>query len=223
MPLFGTVHLCWLIAIAAAAVTLAWLCRRRKVSVCTVRLALGYGIAGNEIVWWVFRYAHEGVHLTNLPFQLCDLAVWLTVAACLTAIPVIVEIAYFVGVAGPGMALLTPDLWTPWSSYPAIYFFIAHGAVLVACIVLTFGKVVEMRRGAVWRAFGAVAVFAAVIGAFDGMTGANYMYLCRKPASESLLTFLGPWPWYLAGGLLVALALFWLLWLPFRSGARAYR
>jgi len=218
MALFGTVHLCWLTGIAGVAIALSLLCRRKQAA-RAVRLVLGYGIAANELVWWVFRYSHEGIRLTNLPLQLCDLAVWLTVAACLTANPLIVEMAYFIGVAGPGMALLTPDLWSPWPSYPAIYFFVAHGAVLIACIVLPFGKIVEMRPGAAWRAFGAVAVFAALVGAFDAITGANYMYLCRKPASESLLSFFGPWPVYLGGGLVSALLLFWLLSLPFRTSA----
>ena len=35
----------------------------------------------------------------------------MTVAACLTLKPWIVEFDYFAGMAGAGMALLTPDLW----------------------------------------------------------------------------------------------------------------
>lgn len=216
MRLFGPAHLSLLIATIGAAATLSWLCRRRKVTARTVSLALGSGIAVNELVWWVFRYAHEGIHTANLPLQLCDLTVWMTVLACLTTIPAAVEFAYFAGVAGSGMAILTPDLWTPWPSYPAIYFFLAHGGVLVACSVLTFGRVAAIRRGAVWRTFGILAAYAAIIGAFNAISGANYMYLCRKPANPSLLDLLGPWPLYLGGGAAVALLLFWLLWLPVR-------
>lgn len=216
MPLFGPVHLSLLIGIVGAAVILSWLCRGTKVPVRTVRLALGCGLAGNELIWWVFRYSHEGVHVANLPLQLCDLTVWMTVLACLTLIPAVVEFAYFAGVAGSAMALLTPDLWTPWPSYPAIYFFTAHGAVLIACAVLTFGRIAELRRGAVWRAFGILAAYAVVVGAFNAAFGANYMYLCRKPVNPSLLDLLGPWPVYLGGGAVIGLMLFWVLWLPLR-------
>ena len=220
MPLFGPVHLALILTIVGMAATLSWLSRERKLPTRTVRLVLGYAIAANELVWWVFRYSHEGVHATNLPLQLCDLTVWMTVLACLTKIPAVVEFTYFAGVAGSGMAVLTPDLWTPWPSYPAIYFFVAHGGVLVACSVLTFGRVAELRRGAVWRAFGILAVYAALIGALDAIFGANYMYLCRKPLNPSLLDWLGPWPWYLGGGAAIGLLLFWALWLPARSAAR---
>lgn len=216
MPLFGAVHLLLLVGTAGAAITLSWLCRVRKLSGRAVRLVLGCGLAGNELIWWVFRYSHEGVHVGNLPLQLCDLTVWMTVLACLTAIPVVVEFAYFAGVAGSAMALLTPDLWTPWPSYPAVYFFLAHGGVLVACAALTFGKLAAIRAGAVWRAFGILAAYAIAIGAFNAIFGTNYMYLCRKPANPSLLDMLGPWPVYLAGGAVVGWALFWLLWLPVR-------
>jgi hypothetical integral membrane protein (TIGR02206 family) len=196
------------------------LCRKRKLPERTVRLVFACGIAANELVWWVFRYSHEGVRLTNLPLQLCDLTVWMTVLACFTKIPVIVEFTYFAGVLGSGMAVLTPDLWAPWPCYPAIYFFVAHGSVLVACCVLIFGKIAELREGAVWRAFSILVVYAVIIGAFDAIFGANYMYLRRKPANPSLLDWFDSWPWYLFGGAVVGWLLFWALWLPVRSAAQ---
>jgi hypothetical protein len=118
-------------------------------------------------VWWCFRYSHEGVHLTNLPFQLCDLTLWTTVVACLTARPVFVEFSYFAGFAGSGMALLTPDLWTPWPTYPAIYFFLVHGGIIVAGAVLAFGKAGALGPAAIWRAFGLLVAYALVVGAFN--------------------------------------------------------
>ena len=219
MRLLGPLHLALLAAIAAAAVGLAVLCRGRPQAAHPVRLALGWGLAGNELVWWGFRYSHEGVHLANLPLQLCDLAVWLSVFACLRVIPWVVEFAYFAGLAGAGMALLTPDLWSPWPTYPAIYFFLAHGGIVIAVAVLVFGRICPLRRGAVWRAYGLLLGWAAITGGFNLLAKTDYMYLCRKPASASALNILGPWPVYLFTAAAVALALFWLLYLAARPGA----
>jgi uncharacterized membrane protein YwaF len=46
------------------------------------------------------------------------------------------------------------------------------------------------------------------------------MYLARLPGHVSLLSFLGPWPWYVVNATGVALALLLLLDTPFRR-ARA--
>jgi len=216
MRLFGPLHLALLAAIAVWSVVLSLLCRRQQIPARATRLALGCGLALNEVIWWVFRYSHEGIHLSNLPLQLCDLSVWMAVLASLTLAPLLVELAYFAGLAGAGMAILTPDLWSPWPSYPAIYFFLAHGGIVIAVAVLVFGGIAPLRPGAVWRAFGLLLAYAALVGAFNAIFGTNYMYLCRKPANASLLDALGPWPAYLVAAAAVALALLWLLWIPAR-------
>jgi hypothetical integral membrane protein (TIGR02206 family) len=224
VPLFGYAHISLLIGIAGAAVLLSTLCRRGRGYPGgfsrAVRLALGFGLAGNELIWWAFRYSHEGVHLANLPLQLCDLTVWSTVWACLKPVPIVVELSYFAGLAGAGMALLTPDLWSPWPSYPAVYFFIAHGGVVVAVAVLVFGGAAPLSRRTPWRSFGLLLGYTAAVGGLNAVLGTNYMYLCRKPKNASLLDVFGPWPMYLVGGAATALALFWLLWLPIHSTMR---
>lgn len=216
MRLFGPLHLALLAAILAAGFLLVMLCRRVVAARRMVRLLLGAGLALNELGWWAFRYSHEGLHLRNLPLQLCDVTLWMTVAACLTLAPALVEFAYFAGLAGAAMALITPDLWSPWPSYPAVYFFVAHGGIAIGIAALVFGGIAPLREGAVWRAFGMLLAYAAVLGAFNAVCGANFMYLCRKPANPSLLTLFGPWPLYLVGGAALGLGLFWLLWLPVR-------
>jgi hypothetical integral membrane protein (TIGR02206 family) len=220
VKLFGPLHLALLAGIALAGLLLAALCRRVERARRPVRLVLGLGLAVNELVWWCFRYSHEGVHLWNLPLQLCDVSLWTTSLACVTLAPALVEFAYFAGFTGAAMALLTPDLWAPWPEYPAIYFFVAHAGIVWGVAVLVMGRVAPLRRGAVWRAFGMLLAYAALAGAFNAISGANYMYLCRKPANPSLLDVMGPWPVYLVGGAAAGLALFWLLWLPVRPRQR---
>ena len=220
MKLFGPLHLALLAGIALAGLLLAALCRRVERARRPVRLVLGLGLAVNELVWWCFRYSHEGVHLWNLPLQLCDVSLWTTSLACVTLAPALVEFAYFAGFTGAAMALLTPDLWAPWPEYPAIYFFVAHAGIVWGVAVLVMGRVAPLRRGAVWRAFGMLLAYAALAGSFNAISGANYMYLCRKPANPSLLDVMGPWPVYLVGGAAAGLALFWLLWLPVRPRQR---
>ena len=100
MRLFGWVHAGLLLAIVLAAALLAFRSRRQRLPWSRVRLVLGYGLAANELIWWIFRYSHEGIHLTNLPLQLCDVTLWVTILACLTAAPLAIEFAYFAGMAG---------------------------------------------------------------------------------------------------------------------------
>jgi hypothetical integral membrane protein (TIGR02206 family) len=202
-----------LVFIATLAAVLSWLCRSRRISGRATRLALGYLLLVNELVWWVFRYSREGIHLPNLPLQLCDLTLWATVAICLFPRRTLLELSYFAGLAGAGMALLTPDLLWPWPSYPAIYFFLAHGGLVIANLVLVYGGIVPLAPGAPWRAFAMLVAYSAAMGVFDALSGANYMYLCRKPHDATLLNVLGPWPIYVVPCLALALGLYWLLWL----------
>ena len=213
-----SIHILLLAGIALFAILLCGVCRSGPRRATTVRLALGSAIAVNEVIWWAFRYWHEGIRATNLPLQLCDVTLWAVVFGCLMPLPIVVEFAYFAGMAGASMALLTPDLWSPWPSYPAVYFFVAHGGIIIGATILVFGRICPLRRNAMWRAFAILIGYAALVGAMNALLGTNYMYLCRKPGGGSLLNLLGPWPVYLVGGAAAALALFALLWIPVRTG-----
>ncbi len=217
MKLLGPLHLSLLAVIGVFAFALSLLCRREIVPLRAARHTLGALLALNEIIWWIWRYSREGIRVGNLPLQLCDMAVWLAVASAFTDASPTLELAYFVGMTGAAMALLTPDLYSPWPSYPAIYFFLAHGGIVIAIAVTIFGGRTKFPRRAIWRSLGFLLLYAAIVGVFDRISGANYMYLLRKPASASLLNAMGPWPWYIFSAAGLALVLFWLLWLPVRK------
>ncbi|MGA2926722.1 MAG: hypothetical protein ABSG43_12130, partial [Solirubrobacteraceae bacterium] len=95
-------------------------------------------------------------------------------------------------------------------SFPSVFYFTYFtyhvGAVVAACL-LVFGCRLYPRPGAVWRVVAITLAFTAVAGAGDLLTGGNYMYLRFKPAHASLLNLFGPWPWYIAGGIAIAIGL----------------
>jgi hypothetical integral membrane protein (TIGR02206 family) len=94
-------------------------------------------------------------------------------------------------------------------------FFVTHGGVVITAVFLAFGLRLTPRRGSVIRALLLTNAFALVAAFASLVTGGNYMFLCRPPPQGSLLDHMGPWPWYIAAGEVLALGLFALLALPF--------
>jgi hypothetical integral membrane protein (TIGR02206 family) len=206
---YGLFHVAWIVGIICASITLSLLCRRNVVPRQVIRAALTCLLVGGELL----RYRTADIRFpSTLPLNLCNVTTWVAVIACLSLSPRVVEFAYFAGLSGAGMALLTPD---SSAALPAA-FFLNHGAIILSGSALVFGRIATLRRGAVWRAYGCLLLYMAFIGLFDWKYHVNYSFLCAKPAATTLLTFLGPWPYYLVGAGAVGLVLFWLLWLPVR-------
>jgi hypothetical integral membrane protein (TIGR02206 family) len=205
-----------LAAVALSAVALGVAARRWPGTWLRV---LAVVLVVDEVSWWVFVAAGgvPGSELAySLPLQLCDVAIFVAAAALWTRRQLLVEVTYFWGLAGTVQALLTPDLPEHFPSYPYFQYYIAHGGVVCAALLLVVG----MRRhprpwAAVWVMALTIA-YAALVGALDAVTGANYMYLREKPPAPTLLDLLGPWPLYILAGTGLAVILFAILDAPFR-------
>jgi len=205
-----------LAAIAAATVLLVIAGRRRPGSWLRV---LALVLVVDELSWWIFLGAggQPGITLAySLPLQLCDVAIFIAAAALWTRHRLLVEVTYFWGLAGTIQALLTPDLPQHFPSYPYFQYYIAHGGVVAAALVLVVGLRLRPRPWAVVRVAGITVAYAALVAAVDAVAGANYMYLRAKPPSPTLLDALGPWPWYVLAAGLIGFGLFAVLDAPFR-------
>ncbi|MBI3680625.1 MAG: TIGR02206 family membrane protein [Acidobacteria bacterium] len=209
--LFGPTH--WLILLTIPA--LPWLVARIA-NPRLARLAMGTFLLLNELGWYGYKlYKGWFQFPSGLPLQLCDLTLWLTVVAALTLNPAAFEFAFFTGLVGAGMAVLTPDLWEPFPSYGTVYFFLAHGGVISSLLYLWWSGQTRPQPGCVRRSMALLNIYGVAIGIFNAVFGANYMYLCRKPQNPSLLDYMGPWPLYILAGEALALIFFTALWLPF--------
>ena len=177
-----------------------------------------------EVSWWVYLLAGgvPGSQLAySLPLQLCDAAIFVTAAALWTRRQLLVEVTYFWGLAGTIQALLTPDLPQHFPSYPYFQYYIAHGGVVAAALVLVVGLRIFPEHLA--RVIGFTIGYTALVGLIDAVTGANYMYLRAKPPTPTLLDVLGPWPVYILAATAIALGLFALLDAPFRFRRGGFR
>jgi len=178
-------------------------------------------ILANEAAWWVWLGAQGTWSLSYaLPLQLCDVAAVVSAAALWFRKPLLVELTYFWGLAGTANGLITPDITDHFPSFLFMQYFIGHGTIVAAALLLVIGLRMAPRAGAVVRVFGLTFGLLVLDAGANFVTGGNYLYLRHAPGAHSLLDVLGPWPWYIAGAAALALVLFALLDLPFAVGRR---
>ena len=209
MRQFSDAHLAALAVLSIAVGLSVWAPRRhpgpwivpagRTLALVILAAWAGEYVADVVLGTWAVRY--------SLPLQLTDVVSVVSILALWTRRPRLVELVYFWSLTASLQALLTPDLT---NSFPSVYYFtyfVYHiGAVVAACF-LVLGCRLYPKPGAVWRVFATTLAFTAVAGLGDILTGGNYMYLRQKPAHNSLLNLMGPWPWYIVSTVALALAL----------------
>jgi hypothetical integral membrane protein (TIGR02206 family) len=221
LRLLGPTHLAILGAVVLVGAVLAFVQRRLRPEVRWLRMGVGSILLVETGLWYAYNASLGQLRFPDhLPLDLCDATLYLTIAALLTLSPAVYDVAYCWALAGTSMALLTPDLWERFPSLSTVQFFFAHGLVVAAVLFLMWSSLARPRRGAAVRAFVALNLFAAFDGAFDWIFRTNYMYLAAKPKNASLLSILGPWPFYLLAAEGVALVLFLLLCFPYRERAQ---
>ena len=218
--LFGAAHLAVLALVAAgAAAMLAFGRDRTDLTKKRLRAAFVTILVVNELLWHVWAFSTEQYLLKRmLPLHLCSLMVWVTVIALTTNNRRFFGLLYFLGVAGAAQALITPDAG-PFG-FPHFRFLqtmVSHAGVFLAGIYVVAVEAYRPTRATVWKVFAGLNVYALIVWIVNGLIGSNYLFVSGKPESASLLDFMPPWPWYLLILEGLALTLFFLLWLPFRT------
>ena len=191
VPLFGPIHLAILASVVLLGLVSAWIVRCKPQASGPVRWVFAIVSSILGLSWYLLRYAvlHSPLRW-DLPLQICDLALWITVAALLWPRQRLLELAYYWGLAGASMALVTPYLTAPLMSLSSITFFAGHG-MIVASVIFLLGTGQMRPSPGSWRfallVLNGLAIFDYF---FDRWSGANYMYLLRKPPITSLLSMM---------------------------------
>ena len=209
VQLFSDAHLAALGVTILAIAPLVWATRRHP-GRWTTRVA--WSLALVILASWAGEYLADVVAGTwtpryDLPVQLTDAVSVISILALVTRRMLLVELTFFWALTATLQALLTPDLSVSFPSPYYFCFFGYHAGALAAACFLVFGCRLYPRVGAIWRVYAATFVVALIAGLVNLLTDGNYMFLRAKPAHGSLLSLMGPWPWYLLSTAALALAL----------------
>jgi hypothetical integral membrane protein (TIGR02206 family) len=157
-----------------------------------------------------------------LPLHLCDIAAIIAGFALLTRRPILCALTYFWGLAATFQALLTPAITMGFPAWPFLTFFIQHFAIVAAALYLPLVEGWRPRQP-LWKGplevYKWSVIYLSLVMGVNHMLGTNFGFATRPPDNPSLIDHLGPWPWYLVSMQAIAVLLFFLLALPFKSSA----
>lgn len=245
VAVFSREHLAALAAIAVAAVVCVVLVRRtaptaagaavRRAVCWTLGAVLLAGAAASQVQQvldgsWSVQQA--------LPLHLCDIGLFVTAVAAFRAGrgmlsagrgQKLYELAYYWGIGGTVQALLTPDVIGTFPAASCIRYFVNHGSLVVAVLVMTLGLRMRPGRWSLPRVWLTTLALAVVVMGINGLInrfvgpGANYMYLCGPPVNPTLYDLFGPWPWALLTLVGVGTLILSLCYAPFWIADRVRR
>ena len=165
----------------------------------------------------------DGIDLNKdviFPLHLCDVAAITGFFALILKNRLCAEITYFFGLAGTLQALFTPSTCYDFPCVSYFSFFQLHSTVVITALYLPLALCWKPRRGSVMRVWFCGISYVIIVGTFDFITGANYGFFLEK-AEGSLMDILHPWPYYIIEMTVLALALFFILSVPFLRRAQS--
>jgi len=227
---FGASHVAVLALTAGLPIALAIIARsvRGRAFVRAVSFCFAALLVATWLVWYWLIAARGWVSAeTVLPMNLCDWATITTIAALVKPNQRSYELAWFWTLSGTLQALFTPELFYDFPDLRFIIFFAFHGGTIAAVLFLTLAGVARPWPSSLPRVVAWSLGYLALALAVNRLFGTNFGYLSAKPATASLLDYLGPWPIYVAA--LAGLGIFYVfaLYAPFfiadRFGTRRPR
>ena len=132
-------------------------------------------------------------------------------------------LVYYWGLLLTPQALLTPTLSADFPDPRFLAFWGTHLMIVWAAVYLTWG----LGLRPTWRGYASTLAITLVwlvsVFAFNELAGTNYGYVNDKPATASILDYLGPWPWYVAVEIVLVAIVWALMTLPWQSSHPADR
>ena len=226
--LFGDIHLITLGIILSMSLIFSFTARQYydKNTFAGFEKILGYLLIITELIKPFFLVEFGDYHFTNtVPLHLCHITSYATGLFLLTRDTRFFDFAYFWGMGGGTMALLTPDVEFTFPHIDFISLFSSHGLVFFTIIYIlvvirqyvTFSSLINAVKYAL-MALPFVYVLNLIIGGEEGYK-ANLWYLMERSEGASLMDFFPVFfqnpPFHMLIVIPLSIVIFLFLYLPF--------
>lgn len=153
----------------------------------------------------------------GLPLHLCDFSTFAAAAYLITKKRPFFVFAFFFGIAGAGMSILTPDTFYGFPYVGYIQNQIGHTVII---LVVSYAIIVEKERPYL-KDVHQVLFFASVLLVFMYLINyllgppANYWFLIEKPIGNNVTAFMRNEPFHIIDLYILAVIVCYLLYTPY--------
>lgn len=190
-----------------------------KKSAPTARSLFRYSIIFLLLVNQLMDFYREGLMSNNwkegLPLHLCDFSTIAVILYFITKNREFFVFAFFFGIAGGGMSILTPDTVYGFPYIGYIQSQIGHTMILMG---VSYAIIIDNQRPYMLDVLKALA-YATILLLFtyfvNYLLGTNYWFLVEKPVGDNIMSLMRSEPFHIFDLYLVAIVLCYLMYLPY--------
>jgi hypothetical integral membrane protein (TIGR02206 family) len=167
----------------------------------------------------VMDFYREGILINKwqegLPLHLCDFSTMAVILYFLTQKRDFFVFAFFFGIAGGGMSILTPDTVYGFPYIGYIQSQIGHTMIIMG---VAYAMVIDKQRPYLIDV-PKVLFYASVLLLFtyymNYILGTNYWFLAEKPIGDNIISFMRPEPFHIIDLYIAAIVICYAIYLPY--------
>tara|TARA_B100000035_G_scaffold56095_2_gene44392 strand:+ start:1933 stop:2565 length:633 start_codon:yes stop_codon:yes gene_type:complete len=166
-------------------------------------------------------FYREGYGIGNwklgLPLHLCDFSSASIIIYFFTKRREFFLFAFFAGISGAGMAILTPDVKYSFPHIDYLRHMIGHSMILLG---VAYAIVIDNQRPQlkdVHRVLGVLSVFLLLMYPINNLLGspANYWYVAEKPPGFNVTDLMRDAPYHMIDIYILTVIICYLIYLPY--------
>jgi len=166
-------------------------------------------------------FYREGYGIGNwklgLPLHLCDFSSASIIIYFFTKRREFFLFAFFAGISGAGMAILTPDVKYSFPHIDYLRHMIGHSMILLG---VAYAIVIDNQRPQlkdVHRVLGVLSVFLLLMYPINNLLGspANYWYVAEKPPGFNVTDLMRDAPYHMIDIYILTVVICYLIYLPY--------